>query len=250
MGCRNAKQTPEEKMMADMMKGMEKQMKELQKQQEQQQKELKAEMERMRREVANTKADTQQTILRSSTGAIDEDSTAARAAGWKWVLKNTGVGGDTDPEMLGAFWEKYDVDKNGTLSKDEIKLVLMDVSKAKKEQLVDELPKIKEKMKKQQDPMGMVEAMIPMIEGEIKSKTIIHEKRAAGVIDEAEIDLIFKKMDEGNKDGTGAGDGKITKEEFILHATDILLAEEIAAKKMQEGLIQMQGNMEQECKQQ
>merc|ERR1719473_2101826 len=119
----------------------------------------------------------------------------------------------------------------------------MDVSKAKKEQLTDELPKIKEKLKQQPDPMGMVEAMVPLIEGEIKSKIVIHEKRAAGVIDEGEIDLIFKKMDEGAQDGTGAGDGKITKDEFILHATDILLAEEIAAKKMQDGMLQMQGQM-------
>merc|ERR1711907_802030 len=172
-----------------MMKDIDGAVKQMQKEQEKAVQEQKREMQKLRQEVNATRGETVRDLRKSKTGSMKEQNIEARTEGWKWILKNTAAGGGTDEQMMETFWDKYDKDKNGSLSKKEIKRILMDVSKAKGEQLEEELPKMIKKLKQKEDPLGMNQAMIHMMEGEAKSKMALFAARAEGNIAKEELDL-------------------------------------------------------------
>merc|ERR1712224_725644 len=152
---------------------------------------------------------------------LGDSSRDARAQGWRWMMKNATIGDGADIEMLQDFWEKYVADKDGHLSKDEIKRILMDLSNAKKQQMEESLSSMNMELTEQVDPTGVMKAMMPMIESEIKHKMTVHEKRASGEIAPEEIDFIFSEMDMRNN-------GRITKSVFLNSATSALAMEEDA----------------------
>lgn len=201
---------------------------------EQQNKEDAAEKEALKKEVYATKVSVQKQIESSKVGDKGAASVEARASGWGWMEDSLETNADDYKAMLEALWTQYDADKSGTLDKTEIKLILSDVAASKKKKLEKKMPKVIARLK-EPDPLGFNKAMLPQAEAEFQKNLAYYSKRAAGEIQDEELNDIFSKMDAGVK-GEGAGDGKITKEEFCSHAADIMLAEQVNKKKQEQQL--------------
>jgi hypothetical protein len=214
------------------MKKKMKEFEEASKKADEQKKEDEAEKEALKKEIYSTKVSIQEQITSSKVGDKDAGGVEARAQGWGWMINSLETNTEDYKAMLEALWMKYDADKSGTLEKSEIKLILSDVAAAKKKKLEKKMPKILKRLK-EPDPLGINKAMLPGVEAEFEKNLALYSKREAGEIQDEELNDIFSKMDAG-VEGEGESDGKITKEEFCSHASDIVLAEEKARKKQEE----------------
>jgi len=200
------------------------------------------ELEKLKKELYSTKVDVASKIESNGEG---EAGSKARQEGWGWMIDSITADEEGAEELLKTLWDKYDTDKNGELSKAEIKSILMDLSKAKQAQLEKDMPKVLAEWKKKPDSMGMNKKIIPALETEFKEKIEKQKKRSEGDITDEELDFLFSKLDVGvAKEGAADSDGKVSKEEFCTHGKTVFLAQEMAAKKQKEDMEKAQKEME------
>jgi len=143
-----------------------------------------------------------------------------RVQGWGHVVKAITAGISPDPEMLKAFFKKYDADKNGYLSKEELKLVLQEVAKAKRMFLERQKIEAIQKLRQQNDPMQL--AMQPMVEGMFESQIALLKRQEADPAQLMDLDNVFAQIDSNS-------DGKVSMEEFLNQATKNIFKQEMLA---------------------
>jgi len=201
------------------------------------------ELEKLRKELYSTKVDIEKNIKSSGEG---EAGSKARSEGWGYMIDSITMDAEGAETLLKDLWDKYDMDKNGELSKAEIKNILIDLSKAKKAQLEKAQPKVLEKIKAKKRADGKPyseedqKSMLADAEAEFKKKIEKQKLRSEGAITDEELDVLFNNLDCGTFVGEGKqmgkSDGKVSKEEFCTHGKTVFLAEEMAEKQATETL--------------
>ena len=242
-GCCGKNKSQEQQMLEEMEKMMAAQMKQM----EQQMAEAKKQQRQMVAEVRAATAPALVALKRSETfrELSSETSKDPRVEMWELVLKKAVFTNEAMQDELGALFDKYDSNHNGTLEKDELRHILAEFARAKLKVLDAEEAQMEAQFKKQEKMMKglgggaeMGQAMFDMARQQIRSKRACLESQAKGVLSEQMVDLMYETLDKDKN-------GSVSKEEFLAGAVSSLMAEQLAARQM----AQVGESMGEECKQ-
>jgi len=177
-----------------------------------------------------------QPLLDRAFSAGDVDP---RVEAWMFVLRSLSVGTDPDSTMLQTLFRKYDADKDGFLSRLEVKPMLQEIARAKRQNLERKSHTIAAKTQAQSGG-DIVDSIFKHLElGEIPSQLALLKKQESGDVDALNLNQIFSELDLDE-------DGQVSLNVFLMKAKDTLFAKEWRGVRMQHGT---EAAME-ECKQQ
>jgi len=147
-----------------------------------------------------------QPLLDRAFSAGDVDP---RVEAWMFMLKSVSAGTDLDSTMLQTLFKKYDADKDGFLSRLEIKPMLQEIARAKRQNLERKSHTIAAKTQAQSGG-DIVDSIFKHLElGEIPSQLALLKKQESGDADALNLNQIFSELDLNE-------DGQISCNEFCL----------------------------------
>jgi len=155
---------------------------------------------------------------------LEENNTENRIDIFVWIAEAINLGLPIDSSIYQKLFDQYDIDQNGSLSMDEMKLMIREVAQSEvrlcdKALTSGELEKTLEKQ-----PMGNV--LLPMIRGQIEDKKRAAQARSEQV-DETTANEIRKKLDVD-------ADGRVTKIEFMAKIEETMWFEQQVNAKLQQ----------------
>jgi len=178
-----------------------------------------------------------QPLLDRAFSAGDVDP---RVEAWMFMLKSVSAGTDLDSTMLQTLFKKYDADKDGFLSRLEVKPMLQEIARAKRQQLEHKSHMIAAKTQAQSAQDADVARVVgSMFQGAIERELALLKKQESGDVDALNLNQIFSELDLDE-------DGQVSLNVFLMKAKDTLFAKEWRGVRMQHGT---EAAME-ECKQQ
>lgn len=197
-------------------------------------------------EIKQSEAPTLRRLSEQKVGDADSDP---RVAMWKLVMQKTVLLDGPSKEELSVIFDKYDTNQNGMLEKDELKGILVEFATAKLKLLDEEDARVKKQIADAKRNMGrdnmmaeLGECMLDMQLGMQEAQKACLRAQANGNIAQDLVDHLYQAMDKNR-------DESVSKEEFLDGATRTLLAEQLAAKQMEQMQKAMQAEMDAECKQ-
>jgi len=155
---------------------------------------------------------------------LEENNTENRIDIFVWIAEAINLGLPIDSSIYQKLFDQYDIDQNGSLSMDEMKLMIREVAQSEvrlcdKALTSGELEKSLEKQ-----PMGNV--LLPMIRGQIEDKKRAAQARSEQV-DETTANEIRKKLDVD-------ADGRVTKIEFMAKIEETMWFEQQMNARLQQ----------------
>jgi len=120
------------------------------------------------------------------------------------------------PESLAALWDQYDADKSGTLDVKETLALMRDIVDSSEKASLADIKKQKEELAA--DPSGMGGLMLGAI-GAMEALVVKMIAQSRAKINDESAGKLLKKFDSN-------GDGRVTKDEFLAQANDLLFKDE------------------------
>ena len=137
---------------------------------------------------------------------------------WSLLTEQVASGmGTPSEEQLAALWRKYDSNRDGMLSQSELKQIILDYAGAMVNQLKTAIQKLKKRVEQSHTGCPIMQAISRAFLLAMQSQLALYRAQSEGRLTDDEVHKVFKQLDVN-------ADGRVTRDEFMAHATPVFFA--------------------------
>ena len=157
-------------------------------------------------------------VYEEATRLGSEESKKMRHEMWSLLTEQVASGmGTPSEEQLAALWRKYDSNRDGMLSQSELRQIILDYAGAMVNQLKTAIPKLKKRVEQSHTGCPIMQAISRAFLLAMQSQLALYRAQSEGRLTDDEVHKVFKQLDVN-------ADGRVTRDEFMAHATPVFFA--------------------------